>query len=347
MPELHGILVVDKPAKMTSAEVVARARHALRKLGGKKAGHTGTLDPLATGVLPLVFGEATKLATYLLADEKAYEAELVLGVETDTLDADGAITARAEDAAARVTEDDLRAALARFTGVIEQVPPMYSAIKHEGRPLHALAREGTEVDRAARTVTIHRLDLLAMTPPEAPGAPRARVAVDCSKGTYVRTLVADLGAALGGGAHLGALRRTGAGRFTLAGAVAFADLAARPDEALAHLIRPADALGLPSITIADDHHRAIFDGRIPAAVAADPALQPANTGESRMIQLVTAAGDLAALLIVDATGPTLIRVFTYGLTPDARSRKVLRLNVTLENDGRDVGPHDGDAPAGD
>jgi tRNA pseudouridine55 synthase len=312
--ELHGVIVVDKPEAMTSAAVVAEARAALRPLGVKKAGHTGTLDPLATGVLPLVFGEATKLATYLLADEKAYEAELVLGVETNTLDAHGVVTARDDDAARRVTEADLRAALARFTGAIEQIPPMYSAIQREGRRLHELAREGIDVDRAPRTVTVHKLDLIAFDAATA----RARIAVDCSKGTYVRTLVADLGRAVGCGAHLGALRRTRAGRFTIADAVPFGDLVRREPSALARLMRPALTLGLPSVAVDDLHHRKIFEGHVPPEVADALAKVP----ECAMIQLLNGDGDLLALATFETGKPVLTRVFTYGLTLDSRSRKV-------------------------
>jgi tRNA pseudouridine55 synthase len=318
MRELHGILVVDKPAAMTSAAVVAEVRRALRPLGVKKAGHTGTLDPLATGVLPLCFGEATKLATYLLVDEKAYEAELVLGVETDTLDAYGREVARDDAGAALVTEAMLRAALGRFTGAIEQVPPMYSAIQQDGRRLHELAREGVDVDRAARAVTIHRLELLGFDPV----ARRARIEVDCSKGTYVRTLVADLGRAVGCGAHLGALRRTRSGRFTLADAAPYNDVLRRDPAALARIVSPARTLGLPEVVVAPAHHRKIFEGHVPPEVAADLAAARAKSPESEMIQLVNEVGDLVAIVAMGGDRPTYARVFTYGLTLDTRSSKV-------------------------
>jgi tRNA pseudouridine55 synthase len=305
---LHGVLVIDKPAALTSAAVVARVRRALAAQGVQKAGHTGTLDPLATGVLPLVLGEATKLAAHLLSDEKGYQAEAILGVETDTLDADGAVTARDPDAAARVTADALRAALARFTGAIEQVPPMYSALKRDGRPLHELAREGQHVDRAPRAVTVHRLDLLAYEPP------RVTLAIECSKGTYVRTLVADLGRALGAGAHLAALRRTRAGAFTLADAIPLDAVLADPRAAVARVIPPPRALGLPAITVEPAHLPFLATGRVPDDLAAPPA--------GDLVQLLTPDGDLLAIAACSGGRLELARVFTYGLTAGDRSRKV-------------------------
>jgi tRNA pseudouridine55 synthase len=295
----HGVLVVDKPAKLTSAAVVALVRRALGGRRAGKVGHTGTLDPLATGVLPLVLGDATKLATMLLADEKSYDAELELGVETDTLDADGAVTARAPEAAARVTEEALRAALAAMTGEIDQVPPMYSAVKHQGRALHQLAREGAEIDRAPRRVTIHRLELLRF-------ASRATIAIDCTKGTYVRVLVAELGRALGCGAHLTALRRTRSGQFTIAEAVSLDDVLRDP--ARAPLIAPHTVLGVPSFAVDPADIRKVVEGHVPRQL---------NLPES-LAQLVTPTGDLLAI----TRGGRVVRVFTYGLTTDPRSRKV-------------------------
>ena len=172
-----GVLIVDKPAGITSAAVVARVK---RLLGARKVGHAGTLDPMATGVLVLCVGDATKIAGYLLADDKAYDGELELGVATDTLDADGTVTARDADGAARVTRALLVDAMAALTGDIDQVPPMYSALKQSGVRLHALARAGVEVDRPPRRVRVDRFELLAFEPP------RARFSVDCSKGTYAQ-----------------------------------------------------------------------------------------------------------------------------------------------------------------
>ena len=296
----HGILVVDKPAKLTSAAVVALVRRALGGRRAGKVGHTGTLDPLATGVLPLVLGEATKLATMLIADEKSYEAELELGVETDTLDADGAITARAPDAAARVTEAELLAALAALTGELDQVPPMYSAVKHQGRALYELAREGAEIERAPRRVTVHRLELLRFA------ERRATIAIDCTKGTYVRVLVADLGRALGCGAHLTALRRTRSGRFTIAEALPLDDVLRDPGRA--PLLAPQTVLGVPSFGVDPGDIRKVVEGHVPRGL---------NLPES-LAQLVTPAGDLLAI----TERARVVRVFTYGLTTDPRSRKV-------------------------
>ena len=233
-----GVLVVDKPAGITSHTVVAEVS---RRTGGGRAGHAGTLDPMATGVLVVCIGEATKIAGLLLADDKAYEGELELGRETDTLDAEGKVVRERLAEAAAVDRAGLAAAMARFVGPIEQVPPMFSAVRQGGRRLHELARAGEEVDRAPRPVEIRRLVLLGFEPP------RARFAVDCSKGTYVRTLAADVGEALGCGAHLTALRRTRSGSFGIERAIPLdqvnEDRVAMPGtlvssaEALAHLPR--------------------------------------------------------------------------------------------------------------
>jgi tRNA pseudouridine55 synthase len=201
---VNGVLVLDKPAGMSSASAVERVK---RALGASRAGHGGTLDPIATGVLAVCLGEATKLAGYLLADDKAYEAELALGTETDTLDRTGVITAtRPYD---HVTREMFERAIAARRGEHEQIPPMYSAIKQGGVALYKQARRGIEVERAPRRVRIDRLELLELAPP------RARLAIACSKGTYVRSLVADLGTDLGCGAHLTQLRRTRSGAFAI------------------------------------------------------------------------------------------------------------------------------------
>jgi len=208
---VNGVLVLDKPHGMSSNHALQRAK---RLFDAAKAGHTGSLDPLATGVLPLCFGEATKFSQYLLDADKGYRSTFVLGVGTDTADAEGEENARGS--AAAITETALHTAMAALTGEIDQVPPMYSALKRDGQPLYKLARQGIEVERKARRVTINRFDLLSFTPGEV-----AEVTVDilCTKGTYVRSLAEDLGAALGVPAHVSALRRTQAGPFTLADAV--------------------------------------------------------------------------------------------------------------------------------
>ena len=199
-----GVLVLDKPAGMSSAAAVDHVRRELRV---QRAGHGGTLDPIATGVLAICVDEATKLAAYLLADDKAYEAELVLGVDTDTLDRTGEVVAtRPFD---HVTREAVLAALAARMGESDQVPPMFSAIKQGGVRLYKQARRGIEVERAARRIRIDRLELRAFAPP------RITIAIECTKGTYVRSLVADLGADLACGAHLAELRRTRSGDFGL------------------------------------------------------------------------------------------------------------------------------------
>jgi tRNA pseudouridine55 synthase len=191
---VDGLLVVDKPAGMTSNAVLQRAKGIYF---ARKAGHTGSLDPLATGVLPLCFGEATKLSQYLLGSDKEYVTTVVLGVTTDTADADGAV--REVRSAVAVDATALTAVLARFRGTIAQVPPMYSALKRGGVPLYELARRGEEVEREPREVVIHALELLGFEPGE---RAQATLRVRASKGTYVRTLAEDIGAALGCGAHV-------------------------------------------------------------------------------------------------------------------------------------------------
>ena len=210
---MNGVLVVDKPRGGTSFDVVRQVRRAARL---RKVGHGGTLDPLATGVLPICLGEATKLAQFLLDADKEYEVTLCLGVETDTYDADGAVTARQPPA--NIDEVAVRAALPRFVGAIAQKPPVYSALKRAGRPLYEYARAGETVELAERAVTVHHLELLSFAGPEA-----VTLRVRCSKGTYVRSLVFDLGRALGPGAHVTALRRTRSGPFSLEDAQSLPD----------------------------------------------------------------------------------------------------------------------------
>ena len=229
--DVHGLAVVDKPAGWTSHDVVARCR---RLLGTRKVGHSGTLDPGATGVLLVGAGHVTRLLRFLSDLPKAYVGEVVLGSTTTTLDDEGEVVERfAMDG---VTLEAARAASAALVGDIQQVPPMVSAVQVGGRRLHDLARQGIEVERAARPVTVHSLEL------EASGDPMVlRMAVTCSSGTYVRVLAADLGALLGGGAHLRRLRRTAIGPFDQAGATPLdlvsPDVLAPPLAAVAHLPR--------------------------------------------------------------------------------------------------------------
>jgi tRNA pseudouridine55 synthase len=242
-----GLLVVDKPPAWTSHDVVAKLRGVL---GTRKVGHAGTLDPDATGVLLIGVGRVTRLLRYLSEAGKAYDGEVVLGVETTTLDAAGEVTATHDMSA--VTPEQVRAAAAGLIGDLLQVPPMVSAIKVGGRRLHDLAREGIEVEREARPVHVARFDVTTTDDPLV-----WRCAVECSSGTYVRSLAADLGAALGGGAHLRALRRTRSGPFGIEEAV--------PLEAVSveALLPPADALRhLPALSLEGDLVVAIGHGKV-------------------------------------------------------------------------------------
>jgi tRNA pseudouridine55 synthase len=214
---MNGILLVDKGEGMTSAGVIRALKP---RLGDRKVGHLGTLDPFASGLLPLCLGEATKIARWLLLERKAYGGTIRLGSETDTLDRTGRVTVTAPVPA---FDDAMLVSLAeRFTGALRQVPPMYSALKRDGVPLYTLARRGLEVERQAREVTITRL-VLARRDPE-----RVDFAVECSKGTYVRVLAADLGRALGTAAHLERLRRTAVGAFRVDDALAVEAVLALP-----------------------------------------------------------------------------------------------------------------------
>ena len=242
---LDGVAVIDKPAGWTSHDVVAKAR---KVLSTRKVGHSGTLDPGATGVLVLGVGRATRLLRFVTGLDKTYEAEIALGAETDSLDSSGTVTARHDMSA--VSEDDVRAGAAALTGEILQVPPMVSALKVGGRRLHDLARAGLEVEREARPVTVRRFDVEPVV--GRPGVWRA--VVECSSGTYVRSLAADLGRALGGGAHLGALRRTAVGRFGLADA--------RPVESPELLPMAAAVRHLRGVHVGDDVAADVRHGRV-------------------------------------------------------------------------------------
>lgn len=228
--QVDGVLLLDKPFGMSSNDALQKAR---RLFSAAKGGHTGTLDPLATGLLPLCFGEATKFSADLLDADKVYEADIQLGVTTDSGDAEGRVVATA---AVNLEITQILAALAQFAGDISQVPPMHSALKRDGRPLYELARQGIEVERQARAVTIHRIDLLGFA------GDRLQIRVACSKGTYIRVLAADIGQALGCGAHLAGLRRTGVGELTLSGSVTLAQLESIPEADRFDHLQPVDAL---------------------------------------------------------------------------------------------------------
>jgi tRNA pseudouridine55 synthase len=241
---LDGVIVIDKPPGPTSFDVVRQVR---RARGLRRVGHGGTLDPMASGVLPICLGEATKLAQFLLDADKEYEATVCFGIETDSYDATGAVTQRRS--AAGVTAALVADALGAFRGAITQVPPRYSALKHQGRPLYDYARAGQEVIPPPRTVTIHALELSDWAGPEAVG-----LRVRCSKGTYIRSLAFDLGRALGVGAHLIALRRTRSGPFRIEEAHPLADVATAPLVALAAALAHLPALHAGSEAARDLTH---------------------------------------------------------------------------------------------
>ncbi len=260
---VNGVLLLDKPGGMTSNAALQTAR---RLLNAAKAGHTGTLDPMATGLLPLTFGEATKFSADLLNADKSYRATIKLGVTTTTGDGDGTVVATRE---VDVSDEKLQMTLSRFVGTIEQVPPMHSALKHDGQPLYKLARAGNEVERAPRQISVHRLALLERREDE------VVVDVDCSKGTYVRVLAEDIGRALGCGAHLSALRRTRAGRLSVEDAVTLAALESlAPELRLAKLLPEDELLASLAIRTARRRSRRAISARAASGARRRAAREP-------------------------------------------------------------------------
>ena len=252
---VDGVLLLDKASGMTSNAALQSAR---RLYSAAKGGHTGTLDPLATGLLPVCLGEATKFSADLLDADKTYEADLLFGVTTDTGDAEGeAVQVRP----VKFLSSELEAALGRFRGPISQIPPMYSALKRNGRPLYELARQGIEVARAAREVTIHELTLLDFA------SERCRLRVACSKGTYVRTLAEDIGNVLGCGAHLTALRRIGVGPLSVGDALTLDQLTEMSDATRRDYLLSPDSLlqSLPAVSLDDEATRRFTHGN-PVAI---------------------------------------------------------------------------------
>lgn len=286
--DVDGVLLLDKPHGFSSNQALQRAR---RVFSAAKAGHTGTLDPLASGLLPVCFGEATKFSADLFDADKTYEATIRFGVSTDTYDADGTITASRPVLAG---EDEVRRALAAFIGEIRQQPPMYSALKRDGQPLYKLARQGIEVERETRQVCIHRLELLDLALPE------ARIRVRCSKGTYIRSLAHDLGESLGCGAHLAALRRTEVGRLTLEGAHPIEALEAAGEAARMALLLPVDALlqELPRVDL-DGFAAQRFQLGNPAACTCPPAVRVRVYGPAGLLGIgVPGAGGVQPKRVV-------------------------------------------------
>jgi tRNA pseudouridine55 synthase len=273
------VLLLDKPSGVSSNAALQRAR---RLLAAAKAGHTGTLDPLASGLLPVCFGEATKFAQSLLDADKRYRATVRFGVATATGDAEGEVVAHGPVEFSRAT---LEAALAGFVGRIRQVPPRHSALKHQGKPMYVYARAGIDVPRAPREVEIRALSLVDWRPPD------AIVDVACSKGTYVRTLGEDLGTALGTRAHLAALVRTGTGGFDLADAIAVDAIEAlSPEDRLAWL-RPVDCLlaALPRLDLTADAARALCCGQTVVVPGVAPARYRAYDGSGTFVGVVVQA----------------------------------------------------------
>ena len=254
---VSGVLLIDKPQGMTSQQVVSKVKYLLKSdvHDSKKAGHTGTLDPMATGLLPICLGEATKFSHYQLDAVKSYQAIIKLGEQTDTGDAEGEIIATIP--VPNVTQAMLQSVIKQFLGEIMQVPPMYSALKKDGKKLYELAREGIEVERAARPLTIYELSLTPLSDQQ------LQLTVTCSKGTYVRVLAEDIAKALGTLGHLTALRRIRTGDFEIANAITLADFAALDIAARFDKLLAVDACvhSLPSLVLDDSQSKRIRQGQ--------------------------------------------------------------------------------------
>lgn len=268
---VDGVLLLDKPVGLSSNDALIKAK---RVFNAKKAGHTGTLDPFATGLLPLCFGEATKFSQDLLEADKTYEATVHLGIMTTTGDTEGETIEQRE---VDVTREQVEAALARFRGPIFQVPPMYSALKRDGKALYEYAREGITLEREARPVTIHGLSLVEYA------APFLKILVTCSKGTYVRVLGEDIGAALGCGAHLNALRRVQVGSLSTERMITLEELQAHPDPL--SLLAPVDALlsSFPSVELTPELAKRFLNGQR-LALGKESVMVPSELGRVRVYQ---------------------------------------------------------------
>lgn len=279
---LNGVLLLDKSVGWSSNDALIKAK---RLLNATKAGHTGTLDPFATGVLPLCFGEATKFAQDLLDADKTYQAVIHLGITTATGDTEGDVL---ETRDVDVTQEQIDAVLAQFRGAIKQVPPMYSALKRDGKPLYEYARAGITLEREARDVTIHLLEFIDYQ------APYLTVRVVCSKGTYIRVLGEDIGAALGCGAHLQALRRIQVGHLMLAGCVTLDTLTATPEAERAALLAPVDSLLLsfPEVLLPELLAQRFLQGQR-LTLAKEGVPLPATIGRVRVYRQAVDAGQSA------------------------------------------------------
>ncbi|WP_150539680.1 tRNA pseudouridine(55) synthase TruB [Actinobacillus vicugnae] len=253
--DVHGVFLLDKPQGMSSNDILQKVK---RLFQANKAGHTGALDPLATGMLPICLGEATKFSQFLLDSDKRYQVTAKLGVRTDTSDAEGQVV---ETRAVNVTEAEILAALAQFRGDILQVPTMFSALKHNGKPLYEYARQGISVEREARPITIFELKFISYE------APHLTLEVHCSKGTYIRTLVDDLGEALGCGAHVTVLRRLAVANYPIGAMMSYDVLQNlsenQPLEALDQYLLPLDTAveSLPKINLTTEQTKAVGFGQ--------------------------------------------------------------------------------------
>lgn len=305
---MDGFFVIDKPAGLTSHDIVSFAR---KQLNTKRVGHTGTLDPFATGVLPIAVGRGAKAIQFLDENEKEYRAVMRLGISTDTQDHTGITLC--EKASGHVSAMDIRKIFTRFTGRISQIPPMYSAVKIGGVPLYKQARKGIEIDRPARSLVIFSLDLESLQPPF------VSFSVRCSKGTYVRTLASDIGDALGCGAHLTELRRTQSGPFMASAAITLETLAEMAAERCLDscLLSPYDALSnLKDIQLDETGKTKVFNGVIPDAshvlgfAGQEELLQGERFRLSRGTKLLAVAEHTGAKSAYSTQNARLLRVFT-------------------------------------
>ena len=312
MPDLSGVVVVNKPSGPTSFDVVRRVKGLFKV---KRVGHTGTLDPTATGVLPICVGEATKVAGFIADGEKEYEATVRFGQVTDTQDAAGRVleTRPVEG----LTEDRIREALRSFVGLIEQTPPMYSARKVEGKRLYELARAGEEVERAPRTVNVDEARLTFFKPPD------CGIFVRCSKGTYLRTLAHDLGARLGPGAHLRELRRVRVASFGIDESVGLDELMAAAKQGrdeLARYLKPLDRAldGLAELRLDPHLSRRVAHGHAPGPADLSRLRAPPYP-RGRRVRLVDPTGQVLAVAESDGVGTLkLLRVLAHGELPPER-----------------------------
>lgn len=298
---MHGILLIDKPAGLTSFDVVRQVRRICRT---KKVGHAGTLDPLATGVLPVAVGDGTKILQFLLAEDKSYRATLRFGITTDTLDAEGQVLRQrpvSVDSFAR-----LESICEQFRGEIDQIPPMFSALKKDGVPLYKLARKGQTVERAARKVSIDRLDIILRQFPE------LTIEVDCSKGTYIRSLAADIGEALGCGAHLTALRRLRCGRFSVAECLTLEELSQHNTDDIGLIGLDQVLSDFPAVQVLGSAATALTCGVPPASaqISSERNLQDGDLVRLRIADDLAAVARYAPLRQQEKRGDfELVRVF--------------------------------------